>query len=708
MSRKMKTFLSEDSRVARVCEQVECEHPSSSYHHHLLVLALVSTTLQRYRLESLRPHCANSPNLCPTLPVMSRPCRNTRLSNQHPGVGNPPPPGFQLVLNSLLAQRDAALGVMVPSQPIARWESSSQPEILWELLAECRHVGVPPSLSQEQNAAVKAAIVHIPVATVENTIIEMETAVATSQGASPALTIVSDTFWNVLQDILPASRIPEQLTRMPSFQEACQPTQSGGSSPMDTSSDGILPPPRHDSALVTPLLALGDLPGAPIVLSSDSDSPPQITTAPPLHSGAPGVLGDMGGMHVVHDSASPPANEGGESHDSLVINSTEGEHPSDHFPSDSFLSWGRDADHPLELSSDSPLSLYHSSQVPDVLHMGSARRVGRISTSKAEEAFEDASVAVLARARYLNVVPARDTRSITPDREPSEAVKSLRILQKFAVTPLMDGSVFNYEAMAVAHEEAESALVGITDELNRVRKGFSHYFLNNVLELVDDPSIPIEGHHLRWMADIVAAVLSGGPRSTKEGEVDTYAALLPGDWYRLATFIMAAIARGCVRTPDIGRKGDFDVEPCKDSFLFDKSLTSPHTQRDLLSAVSAQVLEELKDEGALLPQDSVDGLRAMIWHAHEGQIRAWMECEVLSVYKRLSDICLSDILDKLEAEAPLAEITEAMKDEVDQDTRSRYQGLLAQEKTKAYENALEEARPEGLSKARAQATLEAA
>jgi type VI protein secretion system component VasK len=87
------------------------------------------------------------------------PRRNTRpADNPHPL----PRPGFQTVLNSLLAQRDAALGVTIPSQPIARWESSSQPEILWELLAEQRRAGIAPSLSQEQNAAVEAAIAHIP------------------------------------------------------------------------------------------------------------------------------------------------------------------------------------------------------------------------------------------------------------------------------------------------------------------------------------------------------------------------------------------------------------------------------------------------------------------------------------------------------------------------------------------------------------------
>jgi hypothetical protein len=142
------------------------------------------------------------------------PRRNTRPAD------NPQPlprPGFQTVLNSLLAQRDAALGVRVPSQPIARWESSSQPEILWELLAERRRAGVPPTLSQEQDAALEAALAHIPTTTVSDTIVEMETAVAQSQGASPSLTVVSDAFWDAIQLALPASGIPDIVTQGPCF-----------------------------------------------------------------------------------------------------------------------------------------------------------------------------------------------------------------------------------------------------------------------------------------------------------------------------------------------------------------------------------------------------------------------------------------------------------------------------------------------------------
>jgi hypothetical protein len=97
--------------------------------------------------------------------------------------------------------------------------------------------------------------------------------------------------------------------------------------------------------------------------------------------------------------------------------------------------------------------------------MGSAQRGGKMLTGKQTDQFEGVSPAVLARARYLNVIPARDTRSITPDRELSEVARSLPTLQLFAVTPLTDGTVFNYEMMAKAQAEAEGAVVGITKDV---------------------------------------------------------------------------------------------------------------------------------------------------------------------------------------------------------------------------------------------------
>jgi hypothetical protein len=166
--------------------------------------------------------------------------------------------------------------------------------------------------------------------------------------------------------------------------------------------------------------------------------------------------------------------------------------------------------------------------------------------------------------------------------------------------------------------------------------GFTHYYLRDPLALVEDPSVPVESEYLRKMADVVGAVLCGGPCPMEESNEDVYSSILPGDWFRLATFMLASVARGCIRTPGLAKKGAFDVQPCKDDFVTDPAITTPTTQTALLQGLAAQIMEELQPNGALMPQDSIDGLRATVWRAHEGQIRAWTEKEVLSVYSRLS------------------------------------------------------------------------
>jgi hypothetical protein len=612
------------------------------------------------------------------------PRRNTRPAD------NPQPlprPGFQTVLNSLLAQRDAALGVTIPSQPIARWESSSQPEILWELLAERRRAGLPVSLSQEQNAAVEAAIAHIPPKVVDDTITNMEEAVAASQGGSPALTVVSDDFWNALQALLPASGIPAIVMAGPAFQ-ATRPSTSAGSSPMDTSSDGIIAPAPHSPSLITPLPVWGEGPDAPILLSSDSELPPAVAPSAVTHEAA------STNPHV-HTSPSP--SDGNEAAPIALL--MESDARSTETPIDSVSSWGRDAAHPLEVSSEPSIhSSLRASEVPDVPDMGLARRGGKMTSARTESAMEGANPAILARARYLNIIPARDTKSLSP--EPADGSRTTNtVLHKFATTDLTDGRVFTYANMDVAHEEAVTTIQGATDELSGARLGFAHYYLRDPLSMVEDPSVPVESEYLRRMADVVGAVLCGGPCAIEDSEGDVYSSILPGDWFRLATFMMASIARGCIRTSGLAKKGSFDVQPCKDDFITGNSVTAPATQGVLLQALAAQISEELQPNGALLPQDSIDGLRATIWRAHEGQIRAWTEREVLSVYSRLSDLCLSDILDKLEAEAPVEQITDVMREEIQAETRGKFLGLIAQEKSRAYEEALSEARASALKEA---------
>jgi hypothetical protein len=529
----------------------------------------------------------------------------------------------------------------------------------------------------------------------------METAIALSQGNLLALTVVSDKFWNALQAALPASGIPPVVTQGPAFQESRQRTLSGGSSPMDTSSDGILAPAPHPPSLITPLPALGDLPNAPIILSSDSATPSPTVRAPPHGEHGAAEITDL-------VSASPPLETGGVVATPSANASIEGSVPSNVTPIDSVSSWGRDAGHPLELSSNpSTHSSLRSSEVPDVPDMGSAQRGGKITSGKVTEAMEGASPAILARARYLNVVPARDTKSSNSEPVGGPTAANL-ILRKFATADLTDGTVFTYANMDAAHEEATTTLQGATDELSSVRLGFAHYYLRDPLALVKDPSVPVESEYLRKMADVVGAVLCGGPCSTLESDEDPYSSILLGDWFRLATFMTAAIARGCVQSTNLAKKGAFPVEPCKDDFVLDPSITNPPTQAALLQVLAAQITEELQPNRALMPQDSIDRLHATVWRAHEGQIRAWTEKEVLSVYSRLSDICLSDIMDKIEAEAPMEEITDALREEIASETRGKFLGLIAQEKTKAYEAALSKAREDALREALAQGKEEAA
>jgi hypothetical protein len=73
----------------------------------------------------------------------------------------------------------------------------------------------------------------------------------------------------------------------------------------------------------------------------------------------------------------------------------------------------------------------------------------------------------------------------------------------------------------------------------------------------------------------------------------------------------------------------------------------------------------------------------------------------------LSSICLSDIVDLIEREATVEELTECIKEDIAMMTCGKYQGLIAQEKTRVFEAALEEARADGLHDACAQGAKEA-
>jgi hypothetical protein len=153
------------------------------------------------------------------------PRRNTRPAD------NPQPlprPGFQLLLTSLLAHREAARVASESSQPIARWEPSSQPELLWDIIAgrtelvsaeelEAIREAVPsPPLSQEHADAVTSAAFSLPLPVVEQSILAMETVLSQSQGREPDVTQIPVEVLNELRKIIPspASRLPQCYGRL--------------------------------------------------------------------------------------------------------------------------------------------------------------------------------------------------------------------------------------------------------------------------------------------------------------------------------------------------------------------------------------------------------------------------------------------------------------------------------------------------------------
>ncbi|KAN0141595.1 hypothetical protein V8E53_000057 [Lactarius tabidus] len=251
------------------------------------------------------------------------------------------------------------------------------------------------------------------------------------------------------------------------------------------------------------------------------------------------------------------------------------------------------------------------------------------------------------------------------------------------------------------NEDAIATMRSITDELNQAVEGHSHYFLQEPLNILYDPAFPIKSEELRRILDIAAAVLSGGPCSDQN---DLWATLRPSDWYRASTHILASVLRGAVRTKQVGKKGDFPIEPLRDAYLRSNLLPKLETQRDLLEAIALQIAEQLTlDNGPYLPQDSVDGIRATVWRAHEAQIRAAVTRKANEVEDRITTMGLAELIDNLLNEATTQEITATIKDDIALQVRSKYNNARLEEESKAYNAFIKEATKDGKARAAAEA-----
>ncbi|KAN0138017.1 hypothetical protein V8E53_004188 [Lactarius tabidus] len=229
---------------------------------------------------------------------------------------------------------------------------------------------------------------------------------------------------------------------------------------------------------------------------------------------------------------------------------------------------------------------------------------------------------------------------------------------------------------------AETAVKRTLEELNEGVEGYSHYFLNEPLTICTEPAIKIVSPHLRHILDIAGTALSMGPHN--ENDSDIWRMLCPSDWYWASTYMLASVLRGCVRTPRVARMGNFPLLPLCDSFLYG-NLPELETQVDTLKAMAMQILENLQMDN--------------VWRSHEAHIRAIVEHKALKVEHRLSTLGLSDLIDKLEKDAPIEEITDTLCDDISEQIRSKYNNKILVAKSNAYKQALAAAEQEGRAQA---------
>ncbi|KAN0130457.1 hypothetical protein V8E53_011720 [Lactarius tabidus] len=217
---------------------------------------------------------------------------------------------------------------------------------------------------------------------------------------------------------------------------------------------------------------------------------------------------------------------------------------------------------------------------------------------------------------------------------------------------------------------AEITVQQTLEELNKGVEGYSHYFLRESLTLCDEPAIEVASPHLQHILDITGTALSMGPCNKQDSD-----------------FPM----RMCMHTQS-SMHGQFPSPPPTRFIHLGNNLPELETQTDTLKAMAMQIIENLQlDNGLIMPQDSIDGIHSTVWHVHEAHIRAIVKHEALKVEHRLSTMGLLDLIDKLECNAPMEEITDTLCDNIMEQIHSKYNNELLVAKLKAYKQAIKEA-----------------
>jgi hypothetical protein len=142
------------------------------------------------------------------------------------------------------------------------------------------------------------------------------------------------------------------------------------------------------------------------------------------------------------------------------------------------------------------------------------------------------------------------------------------------------------------------------------------------------------------------------------------------------------------------------LHPLRDTYRRSNNLPEVETQRDLLEAIAFQITEHLSlDNGPYLPQDSIDGIRATVWRAHEAQIRMAVSQKANEVEHKLTTMGLAELIDNLLNEASVEEITNTVREDIALQTRSKYNNAKLDMENKAYHEFINQAMTEGKDRA---------
>ena len=215
--------------------------------------------------------------------------------------------------------------------------------------------------------------------------------------------------------------------------------------------------------------------------------------------------------------------------------------------------------------------------------------------------------------------------------------------------------------------------------------------------MVEEGDIILGSSIIRGMAQIVGAAISAGPCNDdawKRGEV--LAGLDNSSWFRLTMSVLASIARGCGRVPNVHARGNFPVDYTADSFTYSNDLEAPTSQSDVVRKLAAQIYSAMGGPGEDDdPAHRAINIRAAQWERFEWAIRSETAMQAALISHYVDSTSLLEVMTQIMTERPLEEITDTMREGWEQSKRSFHNNEMLAHQSAAYQKAKAEAIAEG-------------